>query len=83
MGDGAPPTRGWDIHRHRPARRRPEDRRRVDWPRSVLRLLADPTRARVLYALDEVEELCVGGMALALDATEDPVSYALRLPRTA
>jgi DNA-binding transcriptional ArsR family regulator len=50
---------------------------------SVLSLLADPTRARVLYALDVVEELCVGDLALALDASEDSVSYALRLLRTA
>ena len=50
---------------------------------SVLSLLADPTRARVLYALDLVEELCVGDLALALDVSEDSVSYALRLLRTA
>ena len=50
---------------------------------SVLSLLADPTRARVLYALDVVEELCVGDLALALDVSEDSVSYALRLLRTA
>ena len=50
---------------------------------SVLSLLADPTRSRVLYALDLVEELCVGDLALALDASEDSVSYALRLLRTA
>lgn len=50
---------------------------------SVLTLIADPTRARVLYALDLVEELCVGDLALALDVSEDTVSYALRLLRTA
>ncbi len=50
---------------------------------SLLSLLADPIRARILYALDEVEELCVGDLALALDATEDSVGYALRLLRTA
>lgn len=49
----------------------------------LLSLLADPVRARILYALDEVEELCVGDLALALGATEDAVSYALRLLRTA
>ena len=37
----------------------------------------------MLYALDVVEELCVRDMALALEATEDAVSYALRLLRTA
>ena len=50
---------------------------------SVLSLIADPTRARVLYALDVVDELCVGDLALALEASEDSVSYALRLLRTA
>ncbi len=49
----------------------------------LLGLLADPTRARVLYALDLVEELCVGDLALALNATEDSVGYALRVLRTA
>ena len=33
---------------------------------SVLSLMADPTRARVLFALDLVEELCVGDLALSL-----------------
>lgn len=50
---------------------------------SVLTLIADPTRARVLYALDVVDELCVGDLALALDASEDAVGYALRVLRTA
>ena len=47
----------------------------------VLAVLADPTRARVLHALDAVEELCVGDLALALDASEDAVGYALRVLR--
>jgi DNA-binding transcriptional ArsR family regulator len=50
---------------------------------SLLSLLADPMRARILYALDEVEELCVGDLALALQATDDAVGYGLRLLRTA
>lgn len=50
---------------------------------SVLSLMADPTRARLLYALDVVDELCVGDLALALSATEDSVSYGLRVLRTA
>lgn len=49
----------------------------------VLSLLADSTRARVLYALDVVDELCVGDLALALEVSEDAVGYALRLLRTA
>lgn len=49
----------------------------------MLGLLADPVRARILYALDVVEELCVGDIALALEASEDSVGYALRVLRTA
>lgn len=49
----------------------------------LLGLLADPTRARILYALDLVEELCVGDIAMALEATEDSVGYGLRVLRTA
>ncbi len=50
---------------------------------SLLGLLADPVRSRILYALDVVEELCVGDLALALNATEDAVTYGLRILRTA
>jgi DNA-binding transcriptional ArsR family regulator len=50
---------------------------------ALLSLLADPVRSRILYALDEVDELCVGDLALALDATEDSVGYALKILRTA
>lgn len=49
----------------------------------LLGLLADPTRARILYALDAVDELCVGDIAMALEATEDSVGYGLRVLRTA
>ena len=72
-----------DPERVARARRRLPGREDAARLTSVLSLLADPTRARVLYALDEVDELCVGDMALALDASEDAVSYALRLLRTA
>jgi DNA-binding transcriptional ArsR family regulator len=50
---------------------------------SLLSLLADPVRSRILYALDEVEELCVGDLALALNVTEDSVGYGLKILRTA
>jgi DNA-binding transcriptional ArsR family regulator len=49
----------------------------------LLSMMADPVRLRLIYALDVVEELCVGDLALALQASEDSVSYALRLLRTA
>ena len=48
-----------------------------------LSLLVDPLRLRILAALLVTDELCVGDLALALDASEDAVSYALRLLRTA
>lgn len=50
---------------------------------SVLSIMADPTRARLLYALDIVEELCVGDLALALGVSQDAASYGLRVLRTA
>ena len=49
----------------------------------LLSLMADPVRLRLIYALDVAEELCVGDLALALEVSEDSVSYALRLLRTA
>ena len=50
---------------------------------SLLSLMSDPVRLRILYALDVSEELCVGDLALALDLNEDQVGYALRLLRSA
>ncbi len=50
---------------------------------SLLTLLSDPLRARILTSLLVVEELCVGDLALALDSSEDAVTYALRILRTA
>jgi DNA-binding transcriptional ArsR family regulator len=49
----------------------------------LLAIMADPVRLRLLYALDVSEELCVGDLALALQASEDQVTYGLRLLRTA
>jgi len=49
----------------------------------TLSLLSEPTRLRLLYALDQVPELCVGDLALALGVGEDATSYAVRLLRTA
>lgn len=48
-----------------------------------LRLLGDPTRARILYALLEAGELCVCDVAATVDVAETTVSHALRLLRTA
>lgn len=47
----------------------------------LLGVLGDRVRARIVTALGTAEELCVGDLALALDASEDSVSYALRILR--
>ena len=49
----------------------------------LLTMLADPLRARLLAALLTTDEVCVGDLAIALDASEDAVSYGLRLLRAA
>jgi DNA-binding transcriptional ArsR family regulator len=50
---------------------------------SLLGLLADPVRARLLHALGVAEELCVGDPALAGGVTEDQAGYGLRVLRGA
>lgn len=72
-----------DAERVAHARRRlpsPEEAARLT---SLLSLMADPVRLRILYALDVTEELCVGDLALALAVNEDQVGYGLRLLRSA
>ena len=48
---------------------------------SVFKLLGDPTRTRLLYALLEAGELCVCDLAAATGTMEATVSQALRLLR--
>jgi DNA-binding transcriptional ArsR family regulator len=72
-----------DPERVAKARKRLPSAEEGDRLTSVLSILADPTRARLLYALDVVEELCVRDLALALEVTEDAASYGLRVLRTA
>src|SRR4051812_23094707 len=50
---------------------------------SLLAMMADPMRARILYALDTVDELCVGDLVLVLEGSPDAVGYGLRMLRTA
>lgn len=47
------------------------------------KLLGDPTRARVLYALLEAGELCVCDLAATVDVAQPTVSQGLRLLRGA
>lgn len=82
---GAATTHAHPVDPQRVARARDKGVSAEDAARlaSLLSLLSDPVRTRILYALDLVEEMCVGDLALALDVTEDAVSYGLRLLRTA
>lgn len=50
---------------------------------SLLGLIGDPVRSRVLSALLAADELCVGDVAMALRISDDSASYALRVLRTA
>jgi DNA-binding transcriptional ArsR family regulator len=50
---------------------------------AMFRLLGDPTRVRLLFALLEAGELCVRDIAAAVDTTDTKVSQALRLLRGA
>lgn len=47
----------------------------------VFRLLGDPTRARLLYALLEAGELCVCDLAASTSTAESTVSQSLRMLR--
>lgn len=49
----------------------------------VFKLLGEPNRVRILYALLEAGELCVCDLAAATDASETAVSHAMRLLRAA
>ena len=49
----------------------------------VFKLLGDPNRVRILFALREAGELCVCDVAATVDMSETSVSQALRLLRSA
>lgn len=49
----------------------------------LFRLLGDPQRVRLLFALVEAGELCVCDLAACLGSPESNVSHSLRLLRTA
>jgi DNA-binding transcriptional ArsR family regulator len=50
---------------------------------ACFRLLGDPKRVRILYALLEAGELCVCDIAATTEVPETTVSQAMRLLRTA
>lgn len=49
----------------------------------MFRLLGDPTRVRILFALLEAGELCVCEIAAVVETSETKVSQAMRLLRNA
>src|SRR6266571_1896368 len=49
---------------------------------STFRLLADPTRARVVHALSLASELCVCDLALLIGISQSALSHQLRLLRS-
>ena len=49
----------------------------------TFKLLAEPNRVRILYALLEAGELCVCDLAATVGVTETSVSHAMRLLRGA
>ena len=49
----------------------------------LFRLLGDPNRVRILYALLEAGELCVCDIAAVVESSETKVSQAMRLLRAA
>jgi DNA-binding transcriptional ArsR family regulator len=60
------------------------DRDEAERLAGLLAVLSDQVRARLLFALVSVEELCVGDLTLALgDVSEDQTSYALKTLRNA
>src|SRR5690625_7831864 len=64
-------------------RERIPDEREAGRLAGLFKLLADPRRARVLYALLEAGELCVCDLAASVDVAEASVSPVPRLLRTA
>jgi ArsR family transcriptional regulator, lead/cadmium/zinc/bismuth-responsive transcriptional repressor len=56
-----------------------ETDRLAEW----FKVLGDPTRARLLYALLEAGELCVCDLAATVSLSETTVSHSLRWLRTA
>lgn len=72
-----------DPNRVALARRKVPDAVEAGVLADLFKLLGEPKRTRILYALLEAGELCVCDIAAAVDVPEASVSQALRLLRTA
>ncbi len=82
VGLDACPTRAVDPDRVDEARGRLIDRGEARELAELFKLLGDPNRTRLLYALLEAGELCVCDLAATVEVSETSVSQALRLLRT-
>lgn len=83
MGLDACPVRAVDPERVAAAKERLLPGDEAQGLANLFRLLGDPGRVRILYALLEAGELCVCDLAATVEAPETSVSHALRLLRTA
>lgn len=60
------------------ARKRMPEEQELERLATWFRLLGDPTRAGLLYALVEAGEMCVSDLAATVSTTETSTSHALR-----
>ena len=76
-------TRGVDPERVAAVKARLVDGEEAGRLADLFKLLSDPNRCRILYALLEAGELCVCDLSETIGVPESSVSHALRLLRTA
>jgi len=71
-----------DEERVARARARMRDDRTIVDLAETFKVLAEPTRVRILHAISE-EELCVYDIAAVVNATQSAISHQLRILRSA
>ncbi len=71
-----------DQQRVARARERMRDDRTIVALAETFKVLAEPTRVRILHAIAE-EELCVCDIAAVVNATQSAISHQLRILRSA
>lgn len=68
-------------HRHAPLPDGVIDVETADVLAERLKMLSDPGRLRMIYALAEIDELCVGELAATIGSSESATSHQLRQMR--
>ena len=76
-------VRSVDEHKVAAAKQRALSQHDIESITELFRLIGEPTRVRLLYALVEAGEMCVCDLAAVVEAPETSVSHALRLLRMA